>query len=95
MGVIAPIFKVVTVASFMVHPRLGIAFFITFGGVGRAGTLKIFCACPEFCGGIFGQIVEEPLKSDAGAKTMRDDTVAVTCDDTEMADWMMGVAVFA
>ena len=58
---IRPIFVMVTVSAFVVHPRLTIALFLTLCGVGATCSLIESCAGEEFCGRVFGQIVGEPL----------------------------------
>jgi len=97
-GVIRPVFKVVAVASLVVHPCGGIAFFLTFLLIGAAGALIIADAGDEFLRAEFGEIVPQSLPENAGFPAMPDDSIAMACDGGEMADeipYAHGAAPFA
>ena len=85
---VRPVFVVVAVAALVVHPCGGVAVELALIGVRAARALIVFCAGPELCGGVFGQVVRQaaPIQPDAEAVTAH--LPAVARDGTEMFPWM-------
>ena len=81
---VVPIFKVVAVAPFVVHPCIGAAKELTLALVGASCALVVARAGDEFGGRIFGEVVKKPLPTNACAKTMRNYAVTVACDGAKM-----------
>ena len=78
----------VTVAPFMVHPRLRAAKQLTLALVWASGALIVPRPGKKFGWAVFGEIVKEPLKTDPCAEAMRDHAVAVPRNGHKMTDGM-------
>ena len=85
---VVPIFKMVAVASLVVHPRIRAAEEFAFALVGAPCALIIARAGDELGGRIFGEVVKKSLPADACAKAMPNDAMAVACDGSKMQKWV-------
>ena len=81
---VVPIFKVVTVAPLVVHPRVGAAKELAFAFVGASRALIIARTGNKLGGRIFGEVVEKPLPANSCTEAVPNDTMAVPCDGAKM-----------
>ena len=81
---VIPIFKVVAVASLVVHPRIGAAIELAFALVGASISLIVARARDKLGGRIFGEIVKKPLPADACTKAMTNNAMAMARDRAKM-----------
>ena len=86
--VIVPEFKVVLVATLVVHPCEAHARVAALAVVWRFLARVVFCAWNKFAGTVLRQIVEQPLPSDTGFKAKSDDLVSMLCNRDKMPDRM-------
>ena len=81
---ICPILIMMAVTTLVVHPGFAVALILTLSGVGATGALEVFCACPELCRGLFGQVVGQTLPIKANTETADRYQPAVFCDGHKM-----------
>lgn len=91
---IHPIFKMMAVAPFMVHPSAGKTEFFSFCLIRASRAEVVLCTRDKLCRRIFGQIVKEPLKANTGPKAMVYHAVSVACDGIKMSKRMHLVTAF-
>ena len=83
--VIRPVFPVMTVAPFMMHPGKGIPIGLAFILCRRMGAVKKADALGKFRYPIFGKIMPEALPENPGFGAVRNDLMAMPCDGLEMS----------
>ena len=86
--VIVPEFKVVLVATLVVHPCEAHARVAALAVVWRFLARVVFCAWNKFTRAVLRQVVEQPLPPDTGFKAKPDDLVSMFCNRDEMPDRM-------
>ena len=90
-GVVCPIFKMVTIAAFVMHPGGAVSFAAALSVVRTAVTLKIFDTCPELHRGVFGKVVGQSLPIKSQAETIFAHKGAVVMHCFEMSPEIHGL----
>ncbi len=82
--IVAPIFKMMTVTTFVVHPGQRISISITFAFIWTAGSLIISCTYPKFGRTVFGKIVHQAAPWNPRAEAVFDYLMTVKCNRPKM-----------
>ena len=82
--IIAPVFKVMPISSFVVHPRQRIAQILSFRFIGAAIPLVVLHTLPKLRGAVFRQIMPQSLPKNSCFPTMPNHGMAMTGNRTQM-----------